>query len=80
MLLKVTAMESAFINVAPPTWHASCRCSLLDCAPRGSPRDAFGQDGGVDRDSMVHMVTQQKLAQNYIGSGRESCIIPYFLW
>jgi hypothetical protein len=26
MVLKVTTMESSFINVAPPTWRATCRC------------------------------------------------------
>jgi hypothetical protein len=42
MHLKVTAMKSALINVAPPIWHASCRCLLPDHAPRGYPYDAFG--------------------------------------
>jgi hypothetical protein len=56
MLLKVTAMESTLINVAPPTWRASCRCSLPNRTPWGYPQDAFGQDGIVDRDSMVRAV------------------------
>jgi hypothetical protein len=60
MLLKVTAMESALINVAPPTWLASCQCSLPDRTPRGYPRDAFGQDDVVDRDLMVRAVAQQE--------------------
>jgi hypothetical protein len=53
-------MESALINVAPPTWHASCRCLLPNHTPRGYPRDAFGQDDVVDRDSMVHAVAQHE--------------------
>jgi hypothetical protein len=56
MLLKVTSMESALINVAPLTWRASYRCSLPNRTPWGYPRDAFGQDDIVDRDSMVHAV------------------------
>jgi hypothetical protein len=56
MLLKVTAMESVLINVAPPTWRTSCRCLLTDLTPWGYPRDAFWQVGVVDRDSMVHVV------------------------
>jgi hypothetical protein len=41
MALKVTAMELAFIKVAPPTWHASCRCLQSDHTLYGYPRGAF---------------------------------------
>jgi hypothetical protein len=34
LLLKTTAMESALIDDAPPTWHASCRCFVTDRTPR----------------------------------------------
>jgi hypothetical protein len=30
-----------------------------DCAPRGIPHDAFGQDDVIDRDSMVHADAHQ---------------------
>jgi hypothetical protein len=63
MLLKVTDMESALFNVAAPTWRASCQCLLPNCAPHGYPRDAFGQDGVVDRDLMVRAVARQEGTQ-----------------
>jgi hypothetical protein len=63
MLLKVTAMESVLINVAPPTWRASCLCSLPDCTPQGYPCDAFGLDDVVDHNSMVRAVARQENTQ-----------------
>jgi hypothetical protein len=33
-VLKMIAMETSWINVAPTTWCASCRCLWPDCAPR----------------------------------------------
>jgi hypothetical protein len=60
MLLKMTAMESAPINIAPPTWHASCQCLLPNRTPQGYPRDAFGQDGIVDCNSMVYAVARRE--------------------
>jgi hypothetical protein len=41
IVLKMIAMESSSINVAAPTWRASCRCLGPDCAPREYPRGAF---------------------------------------
>jgi hypothetical protein len=38
---KVTAIELAWIDDTPPTWHASCRCFGPDRAPRVTPQGAF---------------------------------------
>jgi hypothetical protein len=39
---EVTAIELAWINDTPPTWHASCRCLEPDRTPGVTPRSAFG--------------------------------------
>jgi hypothetical protein len=41
-VFKTIAIESSGINITPPTWRATCRCLWPNCAPRGSPHDAFG--------------------------------------
>jgi hypothetical protein len=38
---KVTAIELAWIDDTPPTWHASCRCFGFDRAPGVAPQGAF---------------------------------------
>jgi hypothetical protein len=39
---EVMAIELAWINDTPPTWHASCRCLEPDRTPGVTPRGAFG--------------------------------------
>jgi hypothetical protein len=39
--LEVMAIELAWINDTPPTWHASCRCLESDRKPRVTPCGAF---------------------------------------
>jgi hypothetical protein len=38
---KVTAIELAWIDDTPPTWHASCRCFGFDRAPGVATQGAF---------------------------------------
>jgi hypothetical protein len=61
-VFKMIAMESTWINAAPPSGAPDV--SVYDpTAPRGSPRDAFESDDVVDCDSMVraraHRITQR---------------------
>jgi hypothetical protein len=39
---EVIAIELAWINDTPPTWHASYRCLEPDRTPGVTPRGAFG--------------------------------------
>jgi hypothetical protein len=39
---EVMAIELAWVNDTPPTWHASCRYLESDCTPRVTPQGAFG--------------------------------------
>ena len=68
--LELMAIEQAWINDTPPTWRASFRCLEPDRTPGVTPRGAFGWDGVVDCNSMVHVRYTRDNMRFSTGSGR----------
>jgi hypothetical protein len=77
---KVTAIELAWIDDTPPTWHASCRCFGSDHAPGVASQGAFWS-----------RTVLSTVAQRFVLNARETvdscvqvqaalrCVTPYVL-
>jgi hypothetical protein len=77
---KVTAIELAWIDDTPSTWHASCRCFGSDRAPGVAPQGAFRSRTVLSIVVQWFVLVARETADNDLPvRAALKCVIPYVL-
>jgi hypothetical protein len=77
---KVTAIELAWIDDTPPTWHASCRCFGSDRAPGVAPQGAFWSRTVLSTVARWFVLNAQEIVDSCVQVWAAlRCVTPYVL-